>query len=408
MIRSLLVGMLLVGCAGPTADEDDGKRVVRVSGSTSVNARLLPALAAEYERLHPDVTFEITQGDSGTGLMGLANQEVDIAAATRRHHPTEQEQALVNGIDLSASEAQQIVAVDVLALVVHPANPLASLTYDQVIGIYCTRATDSWDLLGHEEQPIRAVTRDVGSGSRALFDDFFCGPAGLHPSIEGRSSEELAAILTSDPNAIGYASMSDKPGKVLGLRPDPQSPAVQPSQANIIRGVYPLYRDLYLYRAPNAANDDVAGFFDFIESPAGQEIVDEEGFVPLFLRPDRMDGPRPLRETIHFEPHGSALTPRSQARLRLLSKELRDRAGEYRHVVLEGYTDSKEENPEQLSTERAEAVSAVLKTELPELFIEVIPRGSANPLAPNATPHGRHRNRRVQIYLAEEEAEPNE
>ena len=136
-----------------------------------------------------------------------------------------------------------------------------------------------------------------------------------------------------------------------------------------------------------------------------QEIVDEEGFVPLFLRPDRMDGPRPLRETVHFEPHSSTITPRSQARLKLLGKELKDRAGEYRHVVLEGYTDSQESEPQTLSEERAQAVAQTLKADLPDLFFEVIPRGASNPLAPNATPHGRHRNRRVQVYLAEEEVE---
>lgn len=403
MIRSFFVAAILVSCTGTSENGTDGTRVLHVTGSTSINKGLLPALAQEYERLNPGLSIEIEASDSGSGLRQLALGEVDIAAASRRHHPSEQEQALVNGIDLDAEASRQIVAVDVLALVVHPDNPLASLTYDQVIGVYCTRSTNSWDLLGQEEQPIRAVTREVGSGTRALFEDFFCGSAGLHSTIEARTPDELRSILSQDVNAIGFASMSEKSGKVLGLRPDPQSSAVQPSQANIIRGVYPLYRDLYLYSAGDPANEDVAGFLAFVDSPAGQEVVDEEGFVPLFLRPDRMDGPRPLRETIHFEPHGSALTPRSAARLRLLSKELSDRAGEYRHVVLEGYTDSQEEDASRLSTERAEAVSAVLKSELPELFIEVIPRGASNPLAPNATAHGRHRNRRVQIYLAEEE-----
>lgn len=407
MYRVAWMATLAIACTGtPSSDPTPpGAKVIRIAGSSSLTTRLLPALAEEYTRLHPNVRFEVNRTQSGAGIRSLLEGEVDLAAAGRSHHPSEQEQALVYGIDLKKDDARHLVAVDVVALTIHPDNPISSLTYDQVIGIYCTRQTDSWDLLGLEEAPIRAITRGIGSGTRALFEDFFCGPRGIHELIETRNSPDMANILAVDPNALGYTTMADQPGKVLGLRPDAESPAIQPSQANIIRGVYPLYRDLYLYTNPDKASAEVRDFIAFIDSPAGQEIVDEEGFVPLFLRPDRMDGPRPLRETVHFEPHSSTITPRSQARLKLLGKELKDRAGEYRHVVLEGYTDSQESEPQTLSEERAQAVAQTLKADLPDLFFEVIPRGASNPLAPNATPHGRHRNRRVQVYLAEEEVE---
>ena len=98
-------------------------------------------------------------------------------------------------------------------------------------------------------------------------------------------------------------------------------------------------------------------------------------------------------------------TLRSQARLGQLVHELRDRAGEYNHVILEGYTDAQESNPAALSRKRAQVVEERLKIELPGLFYEIIPRGAEHPIAPNETPYGRQRNRRVQIYLAEDEAE---
>ena len=50
----------------------------------------------------------------------------------------------------------------------------------------------------------------------------------------------------------------------------------------------------------------------------------------------------------------------------------------------------------------------ILEVQLPGTFFEIIPRGPDRPLAPNNTPFGRERNRRVQIYLADEEAEPND
>ena len=71
--------------------------------------------------------------------------------------------------------------------------------------------------------------------------------------------------------------------------------------------------------------------------------------------------------------------------------------------MLEGYTDSQEEDPTSLSQSRAEVVRDLLKEDLPGLFFEIIPRGAVRPIAPNETPFGRQQNRRVQIYLGEEE-----
>ena len=118
-----------------------------------------------------------------------------------------------------------------------------------------------------------------------------------------------------------------------------------------------------------------------------------------------MDEPRPLRETIHFEPGSSRPTSRSIARIGLLIEELRERVGEHNHIVLEGYTDNREDNSGELSQQRAETVKEILSEALPDRFFEIIPRGKIHPIAPNETPYGRQRNRRVQIYLADEETQ---
>jgi outer membrane protein OmpA-like peptidoglycan-associated protein len=268
--------------------------------------------------------------------------------------------------------------------------------------MFCTREIDDWSFLGLDPAPIRAISRDPKSGTRALFEDFFCGPRGISPRVEVLSSESILNALADDPNVISFGSMAEAAGKPLGLRPDPAGPAVRPSQQSIIRGAYPLYHDLYLFTA-GAPKSSAKEFLEYALSPAGQEIIDEQRFVPLFLRPERLDESRPLRETIHFEMSEVQPNQRSAARLQLLIQELRDRAGEYRHVVLEGYTDNREPDATHLSYSRAELVRNLLKSELPGLYFEIIPRGAKNPIAPNDTPYGRQRNRRVQIYLADEE-----
>lgn len=391
-----------IGCGGGAGSQDDGPPTLRIGGSESITRTLARSLAQNHAESRGTMRFEISGGGSTAGIRDLLDGDVDIAAASRDVQPNEEEQARANGYTLLGSDSQHIIGVDVVALAVHPDNPIDNLTYDQIIGMFCTREIDDWSFLGLEKAPIRAISRDPNSGTRALFEDFFCGPKGIHTRIEVLGAEEIGKALSEDKNSIAFVSLNENAGKTLGLRPDPSGPPVRPSQQNIIRGAYPLYHDLKLITA-GPARGQAKQFIDYALSPAGQEIVDEERFVPLFLRPERLDEARPLRETIHFEPGETQPNLRSAARLQLLIDELRDRAGEYRHVVLEGYTDNREEKPTDLAYSRAETVRNLLQAELPGLYFEIIPRGAMNPIAPNDTPYGRQRNRRVQIYLADEE-----
>lgn len=399
---SLIATVALGACSGAPTGGEGAPPTLRMGGSDSFTRNLARSLATTHAEQRSTMRFEITGGGDTEGIKRLLAGDLDIAASSREPRPTEEEQARANGYSLLAAESRHVIGVDVIAVAVHPQNPLDHLTYDQVIGMFCTREIDNWSFLGLEDAPIRAITSEPNSGTRVLFEDFFCGPRGIHPKVEVLASEPMRAALASDKAAITFASLSERAGKPLGLRPDPTGPAVHASQQNILRGSYPLYNDLTLITA-GPPRGEAKQFIEFVLSPAGQEVVDEERFVPLFLRPERMDEARPLRETIHFEQDETQPNLRSAARLQLLVDELRDRAGEYKHVVLEGYTDNREAASENLSYKRAEAVRDMLQAELPGLYFEIIPRGSVNPIAPNDTPYGRQRNRRVQIYLAAEE-----
>ncbi len=402
---SALLALAASGCGQPVSEAPgDTRQALRIQGSDTTTRDLLPALGSAWEKQRPDVMVEISGGGSSAGLRALLAGEADLAATSRAPLPIEEEQARADGWELGAEDSRVIIGVDGVAIYTHPSIPIDSLTYDQVIGIFCTRTIDNWSVFGLDDAPIRALARDARSGSRRTFEDFFCGPRGIHHKVEVADAKAIADTLLQDPMAISFASMAEAQGKVLGLRPDADGRPVRPTQQNIIRGTYPLYHDVYLYGRPGLKG--LSGdFVAFIESPGGQDIVDEERFVPLFLRPERMDEPRPLRETIHFDQGASEPNARSSARMKLLVEELRERAGEFRHIVLEGYTDNREPESLALSEQRAEMVRQALAEELPGLYFEIIPRGAAKPIAPNDTPYGRQRNRRVAIFLAAEEAD---
>lgn len=398
-VAASLVMASVAGCqpveqAAPVA-------ALEVGGPEALARRLLPELTGNYARQKAATPFRVRmiRSESG-GIRELLDGELDAAVSSRDATPSEEDQAKVLGFTFDSPESRHIVGVDVVAIGVHPQNPIDSLTYDQVIGIFCTHTVENWSALGHEDHPIRVLVREPGSGTRDLFEDFFCGPKGLSPKLEVVSSTQIASALTDDPYAVAMMSLSEGVGKPLSLRVQPNASPVRPSQDNIVRGQYPLFGDVYVYTRGKPTGE-LATFLDWVESPAGQEVVDELRFVPLSLRPDKADAERPLRETVQFEVDSSLPNQRSRARLQLLMGELKER--QYRHVILEGFTDDRENDPYTLSQQRAEAVRTLLVDSMPELYVEIIPRGPKDPIAPNDTPYGRQVNRRVQVYLAEEE-----
>lgn len=400
--------LLLASCGTNSQQEPPASKAptLVISGSESMTRSLLPALVETFQRQHPENRVAVSGGGTGRGIRALLDGRSDLAAASRPHSPADQEQAKANGQDLTT--AARIIGVDVVSVSVHENSPLQALTYDQVIGIFCTHTIDDRTFLDPAlgSAPIHAYTRGEGSGTRAIFEDFFCGPDGIHDSVQVADNETIRTALEADPHAISFATMTQSAGRSLALRASAAAPIIEPSQRNIANGSYPLYRDLYLYTF--AGKDSAAStFIDWILSPAGQEIVDEQFFVPIHHRPAGFDSPRPLRETVHFEIGSSAPDQHSLARIQLLVDELRQRSEIGQHIVLEGYTDDREPSPVKLSLDRANAVEQILKEALPGSFFEIIPRGGIRPLAPNDTPFGRSRNRRVQVYLAAEEAQPD-
>jgi phosphate transport system substrate-binding protein len=406
MRPSLVAVLLLVACDGrdgpaPAPASGEGPAAgLRIGGTDVLAANLLAALAAEFEKQNADAHVAVTGNPRDNGIEQLLRGEVDLGAATRDATPSEDEQAKVAGWSFATPQSRHIVGVDVVAVAVNDANRIEHLTYDQVICIFCTGSITNWSAVGGPEAAITVVSREQTSGTSQLFEDFFCGPKGIKADAEHADRERVAGILRDDAGAVTFVTLSESTGRVVALAPEPEAPAVAPSQANVISGAYPLYRDVVLYSAgpPRGA---AVRFLDWVASPAGQEVVDEQRYVPMDLRTERLDEPRPLRETVHFEPGATAPNQRSMERLGLLVKELRDRR--LRHVVLEGYTDNTEPDPLELSRQRAETVQALLSEQLPGLYFEIIPRGPKNAIAPNDTPYGQLRNRRVQVYLGEEE-----
>ena len=261
-----------------------GNRSIQNKGSdTLVNLAL--AWAEAYRIVDPGLSIAVTGGGSGTGIAALINGTVDIANASRRMKDKEVEAAQANGID----PIEFTVAVDALAVVVHPDNPVNELTIPQLADIYTGRITN-WQDVGGNDAPIVILSRETNSGTHVYFleevvrkgegdnADIFAPQTLLMTSSVGITSE-----LRRNPNAIGYDGLGyvdPAHEKMIAVAVDNDSPHVLPSLESGSDGSYPISRGLYMYTA-GEPTDILKEYLDWVMGQDGQTIVAELGFVPL-------------------------------------------------------------------------------------------------------------------------------
>jgi phosphate transport system substrate-binding protein len=248
---------------------------------TLVNLAL--AWAEAYMPAQPEVRISVTGGGSGTGIAAMINGTVDIANASRAMKSEEISAAQANGIQ----PIEHVVAGDAIAVVVHPSNPVDSLTLEQISDIYVGQITN-WSDVGGEDRPIVLLSRESNSGTYVYFlenvvrmgdkesDLLFSPDTLLMPSSEGISTE-----VRQNPNAIGYDGLgyvtSDQ--KMVAVGRDAGGPFVMPSVETVNDGTYPVARSLFMYTAGEPAGN-VKAYLDWVLTE-GQGLVSELGFVPL-------------------------------------------------------------------------------------------------------------------------------
>jgi phosphate transport system substrate-binding protein len=272
-------------CTSQTAagDAPTESHIIQNKGSdTIVNIAL--AWAEAYRTVDPAVSISVTGGGSGTGIAALINGTVDIANASRQIKEDEIASAQKNGID----PVEFVIAVDALAVIINPKNPVSELTIPQLSDIFTGRITN-WRDVGGRDAPIVLVSRESNSGTHVYFlenvvrqgdsknTDVFAKETLLMPSSVGIISE-----VSRNPNAIGYDGLGyvTDDVKLIAVAKNSASPYVFPTVETGADGSYPLARNLYMYTA-GEPDSVIRTYLDWIRGPEGQKIVAKLGFVPI-------------------------------------------------------------------------------------------------------------------------------
>ncbi|AGN79551.1 substrate-binding domain-containing protein [Pseudomonas putida] len=412
---------------------------LRVQGSNTIGAALLPALVKGQLRAQQatvveqqpgkvanelvitardaqgqTVRIDIAAHGSSTGFVALGRGDADLAAASRPINDSEVRLLQALG-DLRTASAEQVIGLDGVAVIVHPDNPLPQLNTQQLAQIFSGQI-QRWEQLGIPGGAIHLYARDDRSGTFETFKALVLEPQHNELSAKAlryESSDELAAQVATDRQAIGFSSLAAVHGaKVLAVA-EGDAPAMLPERALVASEDYPLSRRLYFYLPANP-KPQARALADFAQSPAGQAIVAQQGFVsqqikaqPVVPQADMPPRYRTLAQqaqrlsvNFRFQEGSASLDNKALRDVQRVAEYLRQAGKLQSKAVLVGFGDPKETpgRAALLSRLRAQAVRRELARDGVEL-LEVTGMGDELPVAGNELEQGRLRNRRVEVWV---------
>ncbi len=281
-----LMAVTITVAAAAACGRGGSHKMIQNKGSdTMVN--LAQAWAEEYRKVDRNIAIAVSGGGSGTGIAALMNGTVDIANASRDIKTDEKATAKKN---TGKDPVEHVVAYDALAVYVHPANPLSTITKDQLACIYGENGTcNKWSDLGVEVpgcsgQEIVRVSRQNNSGTYVFFREWVLGEKADFKlgSRDMQGSKDVVDLVAGTPCAIGYSGMGYKTAEVKAacVAKGDGDACVEPTEATVLNKTYPISRALYMYTL-GEAQGDTAKYINWIRSDAGQEIVQRVGYSPL-------------------------------------------------------------------------------------------------------------------------------
>lgn len=258
--------------AGTSAEDGSGAAAdlsgsISMVGSTSME-KFANALSESFMEEYPDVTVTAEFVGSGAGVEAVLGGTADIGNSSRNLKDEEKAKGV----------AENIVAIDGIAVVVDPANTVGDLTKQQLSDIYEGKVTN-WKDVGGNDAPIVVVGRESGSGTRSAFEELLKLEDICKYSNELDSTGAVMAKVASTPGAIGYVSLDVLDDSVKALKLE----GAEPTEENIKAGSYFLSRPFVMATKGEISeqSDLVKALFDYIYSDEGTEILKAVGLIAV-------------------------------------------------------------------------------------------------------------------------------
>ncbi len=238
---------------------------------------------------------------TGSGIRMLIENQLAFSQASRSLKDEEIQRAQQRGLTLK----EVPVAIDGIAIAVHPDLPVSGLTITQLKDIY-TGKIRNWRQVGGPNLAIIPYSRRKEDGGTVeFFIDQVLEKADFGSNIQYiYSTTPALRKVSQNPGGIYYASapevvpqcgiktlpLGKSENKLVAPYQEPSIPSSQcPQKRNQLnelafqKGEYPITRRLFVIIKQNGQLDEQAGeaYADLLLTDQGQELIEKAGFVPL-------------------------------------------------------------------------------------------------------------------------------
>lgn len=382
-------------------------------------------------------SFRVESLGSDSAFTALVGGGPRIGMSSRRILPKEARELRDVGAGNMVSPSQEhVIAVDSLIIVTHPDNPVETLTLDQVADIFAGRISN-WAEVGGRNIDILPVNLDLGSGTRAVFEDRVMDGKEINVPDNVNAVDQVddvADMVNANEGAIGYTGFAfqrgAKPISIInecGIEMIPDAFSARTEE-------YALQRRLYLYTREDSDNPQIDSLVNYASSAAADGVISKSGFISLGI--DRQSQPMEssraqmllsanadayetqlmrkmlsdmtafdrLSTTFRFRTASSRLDERGRIDMVRLVDYLQNQPQDT-EVLLVGFTDSVGafDSNRALSENRARAALVELesygKGRLDNLKLSSVGYGEIAPSGCNIAESGRRINRRVEVWI---------
>ncbi len=237
-----------------------------IAGGTA-HIPVMKEAAKRIMSVNPEIRITVAGGGSGVGVKQVGEGLVAIGNTGR---PLKEKEIAQYGLKTFP------FAIDGVAVVVNPANPVGALTKEQVAAIYAGTVKD-WSEVGGTAGAINVFGREDGSGTREVFTDKVISKGELAPSVNVvNSNGAMKTAVGGDERAIGYVGIGHIDASVKA----PTLDGMTATQENAANGSYTVVRDLFM-NTKGEPQGLTKAFIDYIYTDEGAEIIRKSGYIPL-------------------------------------------------------------------------------------------------------------------------------
>lgn len=278
---------LAVSACGQQDQNAGGAQTVRIDGSSTV----FPISEAAAEAFMADTRgrTRVSVGESGTGggFRRFCRGETEVQGASRPILANEMAECAAAGI----TYVEAPIAFDGITVVVHPTNPVTSITMQELNVIWEPDAggrINNWRQVNAAwpELDLQLFGAGTASGTFDFFTEAVNGEAKASrtdytPTEDDNVTVQGVANNTGGMGYFGIAYYEQNRERVNALTVDPGDGPVAPSAETIASGEYPLARPLFIYFNAEALRRPAVAQFARFYLENATELAPRVGYVPL-------------------------------------------------------------------------------------------------------------------------------